>query len=89
MGIKALPADKGKGSVNAGIDYLKRNIVYVSPRSKNIERENLHYRWKKDRMGNFLPVPEDAHNHIIDAARYSLSLGLHERRPQKLDGVFF
>ena len=40
-------------------------------------------------MGNFLPVPEDAHNHIIDAARYSLSLGLHERRPQKLDGVFF
>jgi phage terminase large subunit len=48
MGIRAIPADKGKGSVNSGIDYLKRNIVYISPRSRNIERENLHYKWKKD-----------------------------------------
>lgn len=89
MGIKAVAADKGKGSVNAGIDDLRRHVVYISPRSKNLERENLHYRWKKDRMGNFLPVPEDAHNHGIDGIRYSRSLGLHDRRPQKLEGVFF
>ena len=89
MGIKAVPADKGKGSVNAGIDDLKRHVVYISPRSKNIEKENLHYRWKKDRLGNFLPVPEDAHNHAIDAIRYSRSIGLHEHVVQNLDGVFF
>jgi phage terminase large subunit len=89
MGIRAMPADKGKGSINAGIDYLKRHIVFISPRSRNVEKENLHYRWKKDRLDNFLPVPEDAHNHAIDAIRYSLSLGLHDRKSVSLDGVFF
>lgn len=89
MGIRALSADKGKGSINAGIDYLKRHPVYISPRSRNIERENLHYRWKKDKNGNFLPVPQDAHNHSIDSIRYSMSLGLHERKAKNLDGVFF
>lgn len=88
-GIKALAADKGKGSVNAGIDYLKRNNVFISPRSRNLERENLHYKWKKDRLGNFLPVPEAAHDHCADAARYAFSLGLHERTAYNLDGVFF
>jgi len=89
FGIRAIAADKGKGSVNAGIDLLRRSTVYVSPRSKNIERENLHYSWKKDRLGNFLPEPEDAHNHLIDAIRYSQSLGLQRRTNQPLDGVFF
>jgi phage terminase large subunit len=89
MGIKAVAADKGKGSVNSGIDLLRRSTVYISPRSKNIERENLHYRWKKDRNGNFLPIPEDAHNHSIDAIRYAMSLGLHTRKGITLDGVFF
>jgi phage terminase large subunit len=89
MGIRALGDDKGKGSINAGIDYLKRNTVFISPRSRNVEKENLHYRWKKDKNDNFLPVPESAHDHCIDAIRYALSLGLHERKSVSLDGVFF
>ncbi|MCK9592694.1 MAG: PBSX family phage terminase large subunit [Methanoregula sp.] len=89
FGIQALSADKGKGSINAGIDNLKRNTVYISPRSRNIQRENLHYKWKKDKLGNFLPVPEDANCHLIDSIRYSLSLGLHNRASVSLDGVFF
>jgi phage terminase large subunit len=89
MGIRALPADKTKGSINAGIDFLKRHPVYISPRSRNIERENLHYRWKKDKKGNFQPVPEDAHNHGVDATRYAFSLGLHDRKAVDLKGVFF
>ena len=89
MGIRAVGADKGKGSVNAGIDFLRRSTVYISPRSRNIERENLHYRWKKDRNGKFLPIPEDAHNHTHDAIRYSLSLGLHKRGKKPLEGIFF
>jgi len=89
MGINAMPADKTKGSVNGGIDFLKRNRVFISGRSQNLAKENLYYRWKKDRLGNFLPVPEDAHNHLCDATRYAYSLGIHDRKTQNLDKVFF
>lgn len=89
MGIKAIPAHKPQGSINSGIDFLKRHTVYISPRSRNIEKENLHYKWKKDKNGNYLPIPEDSHNHAIDAIRYSFSLGLHDKKHVSLDGVFF
>jgi phage terminase large subunit len=84
MGINALSADKGKGSINAGIDFLKRHVVYISGRSTNLAKENLYYRWKKDRNGNFLPVPEDAFQHCIDSTRYSFSLGLHTFRKKEV-----
>jgi len=91
MGINAYAADKGKGSINSGIDYLKRHAVYLSGRSGNIAKENLYYRWMKNKNGEFHnpPIPEDAHNHAIDAIRYSLSLGIHNRNTQSLNGVFF
>jgi len=73
-GINAHAADKKPGSVNAGIDFLRRADVYVTQRSEAIVRENKLYRWKQDKDGNFINQPIDAFNHIIDASRYSLSL---------------
>lgn len=73
-GINAIAADKKPGSVNAGIDFLKRSDVFISPRSENIERENKLYRWKQDKNGTFLNQPIDAFNHLLDACRYSCSL---------------
>jgi phage terminase large subunit len=73
-GINATGADKRPGSLNAGIDFLKRADVYISPRSENLARENKLYRWKQDKDGKFLNQPIDAFNHGIDASRYSVSL---------------
>lgn len=73
-GINAHAADKRPGSVNAGIDFLRRADVYVTCRSENIIRENKLYRWKTDKEGLFINQPIDAFNHAIDATRYACSL---------------
>ena len=66
MGIKALPADKGKGSVNAGIDYLKRNVVYVSPAIKRTSNGRTFITGgRRIVWATSCPVPEDAHNHCF------------------------
>jgi phage terminase large subunit len=76
LGINALPADKRPGSIMEGIDYLKRHSVLFTRRSSNIKTEYRHYKWKKDRDGNFINKPVDMFNHGIDALRYAFSLGL-------------
>ena len=76
LGINAIPADKRPGSINEGIDYIKRHEIYVTKNSHNIWKEYSHYKWMKDRDGNFINKPVDLFNHLIDALRYSLSLGI-------------
>jgi phage terminase large subunit len=34
-------------------------------------KEFRSYKWKEDRAGRITNVPEDLHNHTLDAARYS------------------
>jgi phage terminase large subunit len=75
LGINAIGADKGKGSIMAGIDYLKRQKILVSARSKNIQKENRFYQWMQDKNGKYLQQPKDFMNHQIDAIRYAYSLG--------------
>lgn len=83
FGINAVPADKGKGSILAGIDYLRRMKVLITSRSTNIRKENQHYKWQQDKLGKFQNIPEDFMNHTIDAIRYGLSYQLPEygKRP--------
>ena len=65
------PAEKGPGSVKAGIDALKMFEICITERSVNLKREFDNYSWKVDRRDD-LPTgePEDAFNHAIDAVRY-------------------
>ena len=65
------PADKGPGSVKAGIDAMKMFKIFVTERSANLRRELNNYSWAIDRKSE-IPTgqPEDAYNHAIDAARY-------------------
>lgn len=67
-------ADKGKGSVEDGIQFIRSfKVVYIHPRCKNTLREFNTYSWKVDRLsGDILDVPVDANNHWIDALRYAL-----------------
>tara|TARA_R110000751_G_scaffold307674_1_gene430550 strand:- start:2001 stop:2954 length:954 start_codon:yes stop_codon:yes gene_type:complete len=70
-GHKVMKSYKGANSVLAGIDLLKRYKLHVTKDSENMIKEFRSYKWKEDRAGRITNVPEDAHNHTIDAARYS------------------
>lgn len=68
-----VPATKGPGSLEDGVEFLKSYDIIINPRCKHTIDEFTHYSYKTDRLTNeVLPVLEDKHNHVIDAARYSL-----------------
>jgi len=71
MGWNIFPSLKGKDSVNAGIDLLKRYKIHITSDSKNAIQEFRNYKWKQDRTGNLTNIPEDKNNHITDAVRYA------------------
>ena len=71
MGHNIFPSLKGKDSVNAGIDLLKRYKLHITSDSNNAIQEFRNYKWKEDRSGKLINVPEDKHNHIIDPTRYA------------------
>tara|TARA_B100000780_G_scaffold141165_1_gene98861 strand:- start:216 stop:1379 length:1164 start_codon:yes stop_codon:yes gene_type:complete len=71
MGHNILPSIKGRDSVNAGIDLLKRYKIHILASSTNAISEFRNYKWKEDKAGMLTNTPEDKHNHIIDPCRYA------------------
>lgn len=71
-GLNILPAKKGQGSVNQGIQYIQAQKISVTKRSVNLLKEYRNYRWKTDKNGVVMNVPRDAFNHLADAIRYAL-----------------
>lgn len=80
-GWNIVGAEKGKDSINQGIDAIKRYPIKVYAGSKNLIEEFSSYIWKEDKDGNPTNKPIDAFNHGIDGGRYGLSKKiLKERR---------
>lgn len=72
-GIRRLvPSIKGKGSINAGIDFMKQFKIYIHPSCVKTIEEFDTYIYKQDKDGRWLNEPIDNNNHIIDAIRYAL-----------------
>jgi phage terminase large subunit len=71
-GVNILPAQKGKGSVNQGIQVVQSQRISVTKRSVNIIKEYRNYLWLTDKDGRVLNVPEDGFNHAMDAGRYAM-----------------
>lgn len=71
MGWNIRPSLKGKDSVNAGIDLLKRYKINITSSSNNAIQEFRNYKWREDKTGKLTNIPEDKNNHIIDAVRYA------------------
>ena len=71
MGHNIAPSIKGRDSVNAGIDLLKRYKINVLSSSTSAISEFRNYKWKEDKAGMLINTPEDKHNHIIDSCRYA------------------
>ena len=61
-----------KKSILHGIDLIRRHHIFIPTESKNILYEFGSYKFKEDKDGNLLDVPEDDNNHTIDAIRYVL-----------------
>ena len=72
MGWNIKPATKGQGSVNIGIDMMKRYNIFVTKDSVNMIKEFKNYKWQEDKNGNVLNTPVDFFNHSIDAVRYGI-----------------
>lgn len=65
-------AKKGKGSIQAGIDWLNEQRIVVHPRCVNFITEINNYTWEVDKFGDKLNVPIDDFNHLMDAMRYGI-----------------
>ncbi len=72
LGIHALAARKGKDSVLHGIQWLQGHQLIVDLHCTHLMEELTLYKWRQDKDGCTLPIPEDRHNHLIDALRYAL-----------------
>lgn len=69
--LTAMPARKGQGSINAGIELLNTFDVCYTSSSRNIHKERGLYIWITDeKTGKLTNIPIDSNNHTFDAIRY-------------------
>ncbi len=71
-GLRVKPAQKGKDSVQNGIQWIQELEIIIHPRCVNFLTEISNYTWDKDKFGNTLNIPIDDFNHLMDAMRYAL-----------------
>ncbi len=86
-GFKFIPAIKGPGSVDYGIQLVNQYNIHITESSINVIRERLKYRYKTvtktspKETGTPTNVPVDAFNHTWDAVRYYGEMNLKPLRP--------
>jgi len=80
-GINISPANKWKGSVEDGIEFLRSfEEIVIHERCQHMQEEARLYSYKVDRLsGEILPEIEDRNNHMWDAVRYALSPYIRRR----------
>lgn len=84
-GFNIHPVEKGKGSVEAGIEKMKTMRLCVTKRSINAIKELKNYTYQQDKNGKWLNVPVDDQNHIIDLWRYVVLMEILGRNHRKQD----
>src|SRR3990167_5180228 len=73
FGANIIGAEKGKDSVNNGIQIVQDQKISITKRSVNLIKEYRNYLWETDKDGKILNVPEHAFSHSMDAVRYGLT----------------
>ena len=69
-GFYAVGANKGSGSVVAGISFINKLKVFITKGSENLENEYDNYEWELDRYGLPIDSPLKKDDHLMDALRY-------------------
>lgn len=80
FGFQAKPVEKGKDSVNYGIQLLQSKKIFITRGSNNVLDELSKYMFKKSRDGGYDPIPIDSYNHALDALRYAAIMKIGQRR---------
>jgi phage terminase large subunit len=70
LGIRAMAARKGKDSIKHGYRWLAGVDIVIDQSCIHTQNEFSLHKWKEDKCGEPLPVPEDGNNHHIDNIRY-------------------
>ena len=61
-----------KGSINIGIDIIRRYKLHATEGSFNLIKELRNYKYIEDKNGQMTNKPVDNFNHALDALRYSV-----------------
>lgn len=72
-GVNIVGADKGRGSISQGIQFIQDQNISITKRSVNGIKEYRSYSWMKDKEGKQLNVPEGGMDHFLDSLRYAMS----------------
>jgi phage terminase large subunit len=72
-GLNIVEAEKGAGSVTAGLSLMNEYKIIIDKESVNLLKEFNNYAWIEKTNKS---IPEDKWNHGIDAARYFISKAL-------------
>lgn len=78
-GFNIRPCEKGRDSVRLGLAKMQGYQIVIGENDYNLKKELSNYVWH-DKKSN---TPVDAHNHLIDAIRYSVDELSQEK------GMFF
>jgi phage terminase large subunit len=70
--VNAVPAMKGKDSINFGIQWLQGNQIIIDRGCQETINEFQVYQWKKTKQGETINTPVDKYNHHIDDIRYAM-----------------
>lgn len=73
MGLNVIPATKGPGSINTGIDKIKSMEVFMTEDSTDIWKETKYYQWHVNKDGVVTNQPVDFMNHGMDSIRYGIT----------------
>lgn len=66
-GIIIYGAQKGAGSILAGIDKMQTFEIFTTRKSIHLQSEFRNYIWAKDKDGRYINTPEDHDNHCFTA----------------------
>lgn len=82
-GFNIVGAEKGKGSVEDGIEFLRGfEHIYIHPRCAGAKDNFTNYRWKQDKITmEILPIPMKGSDHAPDATRYALEKLMKAKNP--------
>lgn len=73
-GINAVPCNKGKDSVKAGLMFLQDNLIIVHPSCQNLITELENFSYIKSKVtGEWTEDTTHEWSHAIDACRYGYS----------------
>ena len=72
-GLNIVEAEKGPGSITAGISLMSEYSIIIDKGSTNMIREFNNYSWVEKTNKS---IPKDEWNHCIDAARYFIFMAV-------------